>query len=118
MKRLACLIEVTPESGSLGVSALQFVESCANQAIDVFVFFYGDGVYTVHALRNAPTDEPPLQTLWTQVAERPNVTCVACVTAAERRGVTSNYVLSGCRLGGLGEWTEAMATADRVVQFR
>lgn len=118
MRRIACLIEVTPESGSLGVSALQFVESCADLDLEVFVFFYGDGVYTAHALRTTPSSEPPLQQRWSRVAERPHISCVACVTAAERRGVTSNHVLTGCRLGGLGEWTEAMARADRVVQFR
>lgn len=118
MKRIACLIEVTPESGSLGRSALTFVEACAEQGLSLWIFFYGDGVYTVHNQCVIPATEPDLRGAWLRLAATPHVTCVACVTAAERRGVTADYLLPGIRLGGLGEWTDAMAHADRVVQFR
>lgn len=118
MKQLACLIEVTPESGSLGRTALNFAEACAEKGIGLWIFFYGEGVYTAYTGCITPTGEPDVRASWARLVERADVTCVACVTAAERRGITAEHVIPGMRLGGLGEWTDAMARADRVVQFR
>ena len=43
---------------------------------------------------------------------------MACITAAERRGIHERQLIDGVRIGGLGEWTDHLQSADRVVQFR
>ena len=118
MKRIAVLIEVAPESGPLNQILLSFLESGRAEVDQIWVFLYGDGV--LHA-RSKIADAAPLTDYlarWKRLSADPKLTLVACVTAAERRGVTDDNLARGFRLGGLGEWTEAMASADRVIQFR
>jgi Uncharacterized conserved protein involved in intracellular sulfur reduction len=39
-------------------------------------------------------------------------------TASERRGLADTQLAWPIRMGGLGEWTEAVIESDRVVQFQ
>ncbi|MDO8329378.1 MAG: sulfurtransferase complex subunit TusD [Fluviicoccus sp.] len=92
----------------------------------VQLFFYGDAVITAGRLRFLAQDEPVLGQLWAELAVQNGMELPVCVAAAMRRGVTDSenarrHQLDGdslnpaFRLAGLGELTEAMAGADRVL---
>ena len=84
----------------------------------VFCFLYEDGVLFADKTRDIPQGEtdPPRQLAKLATLESCDV--VACITAAERRGIREELLFDGIRLGGLGEWTEQLQAANRVVQFR
>lgn len=90
------------------------------------MFFYGDAVITASRLRFLAQDEPVLGQRWAELAAQSGLELPVCVAAAMRRGVTDSdnarrHQLDGdnlntaFRLAGLGELTEAMAGADRVM---
>jgi tRNA 2-thiouridine synthesizing protein D len=84
----------------------------------VFCFLYEDGVLFVDRSRDIPQGEKDPSSQLAEIAALGSCEVVACITAAERRGVHEQQLIDGVRLGGLGEWTERLQAADRVVQFR
>jgi tRNA 2-thiouridine synthesizing protein D len=97
---------------------MQTIEAALSKGHAVFCFLYQDGVHFAHRLRDVPQDETDPSDELARLASNPNCDVVTCITAAERRGVLSDHLTENIRVGGLGEWTEKLTTADRVVQFR
>ena len=118
MKQFAILLAVSPDSGTLPIRAIQTIEAALSKGHAVFCFLYQDGVHFAHSLRDVPQDEIDPSDELALLASNPNCEVVTCITAAERRGVLSNHLSENIRVGGLGEWTDKLTTADRVVQFR
>ena len=118
MKHFAILLAVSPDSGTLPVRAIQTIKAALSKGHAVFCFLYQDGVHFAHCLRDVPQGETDLSDALSRLASDPNCDVVTCITAAERRGVLSNHLTENIRVGGLGEWTEQLTTADRVLQFR
>lgn len=118
MKRFAILMCLSPDSGTVAQRAVEVIEAAlvANHA--VFLFLYEDGVLFARADRDIPQGESDLVARLQTLLSHPQCESVACITAAERRGVRTEQLLPAIRLAGLGEWTEQLALADRVVQFR
>ena len=84
----------------------------------VFCFLYEDGVLLADRTRDVPQGEDDPSRQLVELTRLGSCEVVACITAAERRGVHEHQLTDGVRLGGLGEWTEQLQSADRVVQFR
>lgn len=84
----------------------------------VFCFLYEDGVLFADRSRDIPQGEEDPSSQLAEIVALGSCEVVACITAAERRGVHEQQLIDGVRLGGLGEWTERLQSADRVVQFR
>ena len=118
MKRLAFLVAVSPDSGTLPLRALDTMKAALSKGNAVFCFLYEDGVLFADRTRDVPQGEDDPSRHLAELTRLGSCEVVACITAAERRGIHEHQLIDGIRLGGLGEWTEQVQSADRVVQFR
>ena len=118
MRLLAVLLAVGPDRGTLPLRALETIETALSKGYAVFCFLYEDGVLLANGQRDIPQGETDPSQLLEALAQHHHCDVVACITAAERRGVTQDGLITNLRVGGLGEWTEQLQAADRVVQFR
>lgn len=111
-------MSVSPDRGALADSALETLEALLSLGHSVFVFLYEDGVYFAAKDRDPPQGEhDPAQRL-SALFNHPMFECIVCITAAQRRGLTDTDLNPQIRYGGLGEWTNQLIRADRVIQFR
>jgi len=92
------------------------------------VFFYQDGISNTNVLYCPASDETNLVALWQSLEQNHDVELISCVAASLRRGVVdknlqieqklaSANLASGFRLGGLGEFVQASALCDKLIQF-
>ncbi|MEJ2764573.1 sulfurtransferase complex subunit TusD [Photobacterium sp. MCCC 1A19761] len=92
------------------------------------IFFYRDGVYNGSALSAPASDEFDLVAAWQQLAAAHQIELQTCVAAALRRGIVGEQeaaqnqlpgqnLAAGFEQAGLGGLSEALLTADRVIQF-
>lgn len=123
--RFVLLITAAPHQPSAW-HALHFSKAALAAGHSLMLFFYGDAVTTANRLRFCAQDEPVLGKLWTELAEQHKLELPVCVAAAMRRGVVDadnarrhhldgDNMFPAFRLAGLGELTEALAGADRVL---
>ncbi len=118
MKQFAILLAASPDGGTLPLRAVDTMKAALSKGHAVFCFLYEDGVLFADRNRDIPQGETdPCQALQ-DIISLNSCEVVACITAAERRGIREGQLIEGVRLGGLGEWTEKLQSADRVVQFR
>jgi len=118
VKQFAILLAVSPDSGSLPLRALETLKAALFKGHAVFCFLYENGVLFADKTRDVPQGETDPSRQLAELAGLESCDVVACITAAERRGIREELLIDGVRLGGLGEWTEQLQSADRVVQFR
>ncbi|WP_226596397.1 sulfurtransferase complex subunit TusD [Marinobacter nauticus] len=110
-------------------TALSFAQALlkAGHRIDR-VFLYGDGVHLASALSAPPSDEQHWPRLWSEFLSGNNITAVACIASALRRGIVdkteqARYELTASNLrapfeiAGLGEWVEGNLKSNRVLYF-
>ncbi|MER2492264.1 sulfurtransferase complex subunit TusD [Catenovulum sediminis] len=127
MARFLLFVTSSPEQQS-ALSAFQFAKQACQKHQLPAVFFYSDGVYIANELRSPPTDEFDLCQAWQTLAEQYKIELIICSAAAQRRGVLNldeaNYhgkssynLATPFRLGGLAEYVELQAQADKVLQF-
>lgn len=110
-------------------SALQFARAVLDAGHQISrLFFYRDAVLIASHLGVQPQDEIDISMEWRQFIQDKQLDAVVCIAAALRRGVldeaeanrwnrsaantTAPWVLSG-----LGQWVDALQTADRAVTF-
>lgn len=118
MSRFVILMCLSPDSGTVAQHAVETIKAALERNHAVFVFLYEDGVGFARSDRDIPQGESDPVHDFQHLLLHPNLDAVACVTAAERRGVRDTHTDPRIRLAGLGEWTEQLSQADRVVQFR
>jgi tRNA 2-thiouridine synthesizing protein D len=127
--RYAIQVNSSPYQSNTGCSAYQFITAALAQGHEVSrVFFYHDGIYHAFKHNTPPDDEINLTSCWSELTEQHKVDLVVCVSAAQRRGLLyadeaqrqakqDDDLAEGFRIGGLGQWVEALITADRVIVF-
>jgi tRNA 2-thiouridine synthesizing protein D len=127
--RFAIQVNASPNQSYTGHSAYQFCKAALAQGHDVLrVFFYHDGIYHAFKHNSPPDDELQLTSAWGELAEQHKVDLVVCISAAQRRGLLytdeaqrrnkqDEDLATGFRIGGLGQWIEALLEADRVIVF-
>ena len=104
-----------PWQGQAAQSAHRFAEAALAAGHELRqVFFYGDGAQALAAGPRA-ADQPDLDRAWRELGERHGVAILACVTAAERRGVVGGG--GAANAGTLGQLMLALGECDRVVTF-
>jgi tRNA 2-thiouridine synthesizing protein D len=92
------------------------------------VFFYHDGVHNASRLTTPPQDDRHVVRRWQALAEEHGVDLVACVAAAQRRGLVdeaerrrhgkdADNIAPGFRISGLGQLLDLVVSADRMVVF-
>lgn len=117
----------SPVYGSQGAFlAYQMAEALlqANHRI-CQVFFFQAGVSNANELVNPASDEVNLVEKWQNLAKLHRLPLHLCIAAAQRRGVvdeqttaTSTINLAeGFTLAGLGEFSQAVLKADRLLTF-
>lgn len=116
----------TPPESQASHLALLFAKQLidANHHIQQ-VFFYQAGTQHANRFMSLPSDELNLRTAWFKFSQEKNIPLHLCVTAAARRGVVDAHyspcdtvsVQEGYTLAGLGEFTQAVLTCDRLIQF-
>ena len=79
------------------------------------VFFYGDGAQALVAGAKG-ADQPDLDRAWRELGEAHGVAILACITAAERRGVGAGS-RGAANPGTLGQLMLALGESDRVLTF-
>jgi tRNA 2-thiouridine synthesizing protein D len=127
--RYAIQINTSPYGSNIGLSAYRFIQAVLTEGHEVIrVFFYHEGIYHAVKSNTPPDDEINLTALWSELAAQYQLDLLVCISAAQRRGLLSedeaqrqgkqdNDLATGFRIGGLGQWLEAMIEADRVITF-
>ncbi|MEJ2114890.1 MAG: sulfurtransferase complex subunit TusD [Gammaproteobacteria bacterium] len=127
--KFGIVVNEGPYTHQASDSALQFVKSALAKGHEIFrVFFYHDGVNNGTDLGVPPQDDRNLPKEWSDLAEQHGLDLVVCVAAAQRRGMldedeskrngkTSNNLIKGFRISGLGQLIEAGIQSDRLVTF-
>jgi tRNA 2-thiouridine synthesizing protein D len=127
--RFAIQVNASPGQSNAGYAAYQFIKAVLAQGHEVYrVFFYHDGIYHAFKHNSPPDDELQLTACWGELAELHKVDLVVCISAAARRGLLyadeaqrrnkqDDDLAKGFRIGGLGQWLEALIEADRVIVF-
>jgi tRNA 2-thiouridine synthesizing protein D len=127
--RFAIQVNSSPNQSNIGHSAYQFIKAALAQGHEVFrVFFYQEGIYHAFKHNTPPDDEINLTVCWGKLADKHNVDLVVCISAAQRRGLLyadeaerrnkqGDDLAAGFRIGGLGQWVDALLEADRVIVF-
>ncbi len=125
----AIQINASPCQSNIGYSAYLFIKAALAQGHEVFrVFFYHEGIYHAFKHNTPPDDELQLTKLWGELAEQHSLDLLVCISAAQRRSLLSldeaerlgkqdDDLAIGFRIGGLGQWVEALIEADRVIIF-
>ena len=127
--RFAIQVNASPYQSNTGYSAYQFIKAVLAQGHEVFrVFFYHEGIYHAFKHNTPPDDVLQLTLCWSKLTQQHQVDLVVCISAAQRRGLLStdeaqrqgkqdDDLAVGFRIGGLGQWVEALLEADRVIVF-
>ncbi len=127
--RFAIQINSSPNQSNNGYSAYRFINAAIAQGHEVFrVFFYHEGIYHAFKHNTPPDDELQLTACWSKLAISHRIDLLVCISAAQRRGLLyadeaerqgkqDNDLADGFRIGGLGQWLEALIEADRVIVF-
>ncbi len=116
--KFALQINSSPYHSSASWTAYRFAVSVLAQQHEIYrIFFYHDAIY--HALKTVtpPDDEMSLFKCWRELAKNHDLDLVVCISAAQRRGLLSENLATGFRLGGLGQLLEATLLADRFLVF-
>ncbi len=129
MSTFAVLVTAAPFSAHGQQSALNFCSAAlaAGHSIEQ-IFFYQDGVYVGNRLTVPPGREPDPGAQWQQLADTHALELLVCVASALRRGILDSdealrYKLDadnlrrGFTVSGLGQLTEQIAGADRLMVF-
>lgn len=116
--KFALQINSSPYHSSASQTAYHFAREVIAQKHEILrVFFYHDAVYHAFKTANPPDDEFSIFKSWTKFALENDLDLVVCVSAAQRRGLNSENLAVGFRLGGLGQLLEATILADRFLVF-
>ncbi|WP_150305396.1 sulfurtransferase complex subunit TusD [Pseudomonas saliphila] len=110
-------------------SALCFAQAVIAEGHQISrLFLYRDAVHLASTLGVQPQDESDIAAEWRQFIEKHELDGVVCIAAALRRGVldedeakrwdrpTANTG-APWELSGLGQWVDALQSADRAVTF-
>ena len=110
-------------------SALEFARAVLASGHRISrLFFYRDAVQLASQLRVTPQDELDITAEWQQFIQTNQLDAVVCIAAALRRWVLNeaeaqrwNRPVANTdapwELSGLGQWIDALQTADRAVTF-
>ncbi|AUI66745.1 MULTISPECIES: sulfurtransferase complex subunit TusD [Glaesserella] len=81
------------------------------------IFFFQDGVSNANKWVDPANDEFHLLNAWKNLAQSHRLSLHLCIAAAQRRGIVEANLAEGFTLAGLGEFSQAVFTADRLLTF-
>ncbi len=127
--KFTVLVNEGPYTHQASDTAFHFTKAALEKGHHVLrVFFYHDGVLNATALSVPPRDDRDVVKRWSTLAQQYQLDLVACIAAAERRGILDSEdakrhglemdnLAPRFRISGLGQLVEAAIQADRVVVF-
>ena len=127
--RYAIQISASPYQSNTGQSAYQFITALLAQGHEVsVVFFYHEGIYHAFKHNTPPDDEINLTECWSTLAKDHQVDLMVCISSAQRRGLLAqdeakrqgkhdDDLAPGFRIGGLGQWLDAIIGSERILKF-
>ncbi|MBQ0743462.1 MAG: sulfurtransferase complex subunit TusD [Pseudomonas sp.] len=110
-------------------SALEFARAVIESGHQITrLFFYRDAVQIASHLGVQPQDEQDISLQWREFIAAEQLDAVVCIAAALRRGVLNEPEAARWKrpaantgapydLSGLGQWVDALQTADRAITF-
>jgi len=110
-------------------SALEFARAVVSSGHQIsHLFFYREAVHLASQLGVQPQDELDIAAEWRQFIADHQLDAVVCIAAALRRGVLDEAEARRWKrpvanteapwaLSGLGQWIDALQSADRAVTF-
>jgi len=100
-------------------SALEFAKAAIKmQQTIVTIFFYQQGVTIANTFIDLPADEINLQQHWQTLNKEHATPLTVCSASALRRGIAMEQLAKHFVMGSLGQLTEILATADKVITFK
>ena len=127
--QFSLLVQGAPAASDAPAAALRFAQAAVAAGHRIHrAFFHGEGASIAHGGAAPPQDETDVARAWVDFARRHDISLIACVASAARRGVATAEsgastggapaaVRDGFVIGGLGQMIEAMNAADRTVTF-
>jgi len=113
--KYAIQVNKAPFDSMGSMTAWRFIKAARDSGHEILrVFLYHAGVENAFASPSGFEQDLPD---WSSLALNEGVELVYCMTAAERRGKSSDAQLGGFKAGGLGLWVDACLRADRVIVF-
>lgn len=98
--------------------AYQFAEQLLASGHEIRqIFFFQNGVSNANVLVNPASDEVNLVEHWKKLAENHRLSLHLCISAAQRRGIVEENLAKPFILAGLGEFSQAVLKADRLLTF-
>lgn len=129
MATYSILVTTPPYDDQGPLQALEFCRALvkAGHTIDN-VFFYQSGIYNANRFIHPANDEKNLYQQWCELQQNCGVTLLVCITAATKRGITSEQEsqandIDGFNLtapfeqAGLGEFFTRLHDCEKLVQF-
>ncbi|MBV1905964.1 MAG: sulfurtransferase complex subunit TusD [Pseudomonadales bacterium] len=125
----AIAVYAAPYSHQSPDTAYQFALAALNAGHSITrIFFYHSGVFNASGLSIPPQDEINIIERWAQLSKKFDVELAVCIAAALKRGIideaesrryelTQHNIHPAFQIVGLGQWVDAMITADRVLVF-
>lgn len=109
----------SPVYGSQGAYlAYQFAEKLIEHRHHIRqVFFFQNGVSNGNRLVSPASDEINLPLYWQTFAAKHGIPLHLCIAASQRRGVDHPNLGNTFVLAGLGEFSQAVLEADRLLTF-
>lgn len=129
MASFTLLVTSAPFSEQNAYSAYRFALAAVQSDHTVNgVFFYQSGTLSGSSLQITPSDEFDLYSAWQKLAQEYQVPLMVCVSAASKRGITTEQDASETdnphfsltapfESVGLGELANLMNSSDRLIQF-
>ena len=127
--KFAVLVTEGPYTHQASDTAYHFAKAALEKGHEIVrVFFYHDGVLNATALATPPKDDRDVTQRWSALAQQYRLDLVACIAAAQRRGIVDadearrhgldvDNLAPWFRISGLGQLIEAGIEADRVLVF-
>ncbi len=127
--KFAVLVNEGPYTHQASDTAYHFTRAALEKGHEVTrVFFYHDGVLNATGLATPPKDDRDVTKRWSALAQQYKLDMVACIAAAQRRGIVdaegasrvgldTDNLAPWFRISGLGQLIDAMLAADRVMVF-
>ena len=98
--------------------AYQFAEKLLEAGHEISqICFFQNGVSNANVLVNPANDELNLVEHWKKLAEKHRLSLHLCISAAQRRGIVEQNLAEPFILAGLGEFSQAVLKADRLLTF-
>ncbi|MBU3022828.1 sulfurtransferase complex subunit TusD [Aestuariibacter sp. A3R04] len=118
MSTYSVLVTSSPYDSSRSLDAVRFCQQLLETGQELGqVFFYQAGIYNAMGSMIPTNGEVNLFEAWTRISNESGAALRVCVTAGEKRGVTSQVCSSPFEQTGLAEFFTALHDSDKLVQF-